>query len=103
VSTARQEFFGISVTEAVYAGAFPLLPDALVYPERIPAAHHDRCLYEGHDALLDKLAWAVTHRDEAASIAAELRTDMVPFDWASVGPQLDEALAELRARRSASR
>jgi glycosyltransferase involved in cell wall biosynthesis len=38
VSTAEQEFFGISVVEAMHAGAFPVLPRGLVYPERIPAS-----------------------------------------------------------------
>ncbi|MCB2227488.1 MAG: DUF3524 domain-containing protein [Desulfarculaceae bacterium] len=33
VSTAQQEYFGMSVAEAVWAGCRPLVPDALVYPE----------------------------------------------------------------------
>lgn len=33
VSTARHEFFGIAVVEAVAAGAWPCVPDALAYPE----------------------------------------------------------------------
>jgi glycosyltransferase involved in cell wall biosynthesis len=36
VSTARQEFFGVSVIEATHLGAEPLVPDDLAYPEWCP-------------------------------------------------------------------
>ncbi len=95
VSTARQEFFGISITEAVYAGAFPVLPDTLVYPERIPREHHSTCLYDGHDELVAKLDWALSNRRQAAAIAADLNPVMAQFDWTAVAPQFDRRMEEV--------
>lgn len=50
VSTARHEFYGIAVLEAVRAGCRPILPDRLSYPELFPPDF----LYE-EDKLLPKL------------------------------------------------
>ena len=96
VSTARQEFFGIAITEAVYAGAFPLLPNALVYPERIPEKHHSICLYDDRADLLTKLTSALTHREQARSVAESLHPVMAQFDWNVVGSQLDKRFEALR-------
>lgn len=89
VSTAHQEFFGIAVTEAIYAGAFPLLPHRLVYPERIPPEFHDRCLHRGGDDLVGRLIAAITNRREAAQVARALRPTMAECDWSAVAPRYD--------------
>jgi len=49
VSTARHEFYGISILEALSAGCTPLVPDRLAYPEILPPELHAGGLY-GDDA-----------------------------------------------------
>ncbi|MCP3974153.1 MAG: DUF3524 domain-containing protein [bacterium] len=95
VSTATQEFFGIALTEAVYAGAFPILPNALVYPERIPREFHERCLYDD-DAIGHLLRWALDHPEDRQSIAKSLHPTMAPFDWTVVAARYDARLEELK-------
>ncbi len=54
ISTADHEFFGVSVLEAIAAGAFPLLPARLSYPELIPESLHPACLYQDEEDLFQK-------------------------------------------------
>lgn len=89
VSAARQEFFGVSVTEAIYAGAFPLLPDRLVYPERIPPQWHEVCLYRGRRQMTERLRWALDHIGEAGEVAARMHDVLAAFDWSQVAPRYD--------------
>ncbi len=96
VSTAHHEFFGIAIVEAIAAGAFPVLPNRLVYPERIPEQHHGRCLYDEQSGPADRVAWAIEHAVEAARIVADLAAAVAPFDWSAVAPVCDEALERLR-------
>ena len=94
VSTATQEFFGIAITEAVYAGAFPVLPNRLVYPERIPPEYHGACLYPD-GGLAERLRWALDNPANRARIAASLRPVMAAFDWTRIAPEYDATFEDL--------
>ncbi len=87
VSTARQEYFGVSVVEAMYAGAFPVLPDRLVYPERIPPDLRDRCLYRSPRQLVGRVRDAVV--GDTMAVTEHLRQLVAAFDWAAVAPRYD--------------
>ena len=59
VSTARHEFFGIAVLEAICAGATPLLPNRLSYPELVGEELAAEALYDDDDQLVQRLlAWS---------------------------------------------
>lgn len=95
VSTAAQEFFGISIIEAMHAGAFPMLPRRLVYPERIPAALHACCLYDTPTGAVRLLGEALDDPAMRTAAAATLRAGTAGFDWRQVAPAYDDWLGAL--------
>lgn len=95
ISTAHHEFFGISILEAIYCHAFPILPGRLSYPELVPQTYHGQCLYETESGLLRRLRWALTHPAEAAAVAARLAPAVDAFAWEHLAPRYDRVLAEV--------
>ena len=92
LSTAVQEFFGIGVVEGIAAGAHPVLPDRLVYPERVEALHADasRVLYGGPAEAASLVVEGLSAPEDAG-----LRSATHQYDWSVVAPQLDAALSDL--------
>lgn len=58
VSTARNEFFGLAMIEACYAGCAPVVPDRLAYPELYAADMR----YGTHEQLVARLRSLVVER-----------------------------------------
>ena len=88
VSTAVQEFFGIAVVEAIHAGAFPVLPDRLVFRERIPAPLH-ALSFTSRDHAVRLLADAVADPAMRHETTTLLRGTTGRFDWHEVAPAYD--------------
>ena len=96
VSTARHEFFGISVAEAVAAGCRPLAPRRLAYPEVLADVGPD-ALYESPGGLVRGLAAAAANPRpfrEAVTRAAR-RDAMERHDATVTAAELDAIVEEV--------
>ena len=100
VSTARHEFFGAAVVEACYCACLPILPRRLAYPELIPRAHHDLCLYDDFQGLLSRLRRAIARAGVGQTLS--LRAAMRRFDWRRMAPRYDALWDTLGTRASAA-
>ena len=89
VSTAIHEFFGLSVCEAVYCGAAPVLPRRLSYPELIPEHLHEDVLYDDFGQLVDRLHARVSTKLDPR-VRAELRSAMARHDWSRRASEYDD-------------
>lgn len=96
LSAAQHEFFGVSVAEAVAAGAFPVLPDRLSYPELIPSRAHAATLYETPEQAVELLAKALADPAYRTGITPITSAAMEQFSWTVIGPRYDEIIEGLR-------
>lgn len=87
VSAARNEFFGIAVVEAMAAGAVPVVPRALAYPETVPDALSTWMYDEGDLTVALRRALTSTDRTSRSSARAEVRAR---FDWGSLIDRYDD-------------
>ncbi len=99
VSTARHEFFGVAMMEAIYCGCHPVLPDRLSYPELIPESLHKPllhapCLYSNEDELFSILQRLLAGKERPLP-QDTLRAIPAHLDWESHVEHYDAVLEEL--------
>jgi glycosyltransferase involved in cell wall biosynthesis len=93
VSTARHEFFGASVCEAIHCACRPVLPAALAYPELIPPQRQPQLLY-GEGQFGEALRRAILEQSAAPPLQrdAPLRDCVAHLDWSRMAPRYDDLL-----------
>lgn len=100
VSTANHEFFGISVVEAIGAGAYPMLPERLSYPQiigNIETKTPEEFFYDGSvKQLVNKLYDLINHTQDGKlwaddKIGVEA---MKKFYWENLSKTMDDAIED---------
>lgn len=95
LSTARHEFFGISVLEAMLAGAFPLLPRKLSYPELLDPERYRSSYYDNFEELVRMTAGLLRGGKMPENKA--LRLEAERYCWDRVIAGFDDLIGEIAA------
>lgn len=103
VSTADHEFFGIAIIEALHAGARPLLPARLSYPEildppTMTAAEKQACLYLRDQDLESALELTLTQMNTSGPANSVSNPDVTRFKWENLAVRYDHAIDRIVAQ-----
>ncbi len=90
--TSVHDFFGFSVVEAIYMGAWPILPRRLAYPEHIPERLHREVFYETFEELVSMLRCAIKNKKknkEKIKKDRELKKSLERYDWSFLAKEYE--------------
>ncbi len=92
ISTSYQDFFGISVAEAIYCGCTPILANRLNYPFLLPEVYYNDCLFR--DGTLYGLLKQHLLGNREIDIVP-LQEHISQYDWSTMVSIYDETFANL--------
>ena len=100
VSTARHEFYGLALLEAVAAGCAPLAPRRLAYPEVLAEEPLAAGLYDTNEELVARLTGLIEAPDETRSceLRAGRRAALAAHDAGAAAARLDRLIESATPR-----
>lgn len=99
LSTAKHEYFSVSVMEAIYCGCHPFLPNKLTYPELIPRhlqrpLLHAPVIYEDEDELFKHIRGVLLGQNKVLP-KTSLQTIGRHLDWSDRISEFDKLFSEV--------
>ena len=91
--TSIQDFFGISIMEAIYCNNLPILPYRLSYKELVPERFKELVFYENDQSFYQKVCWAINNYSKIE--LSPLKTNAKKFDWNIMAPIYDDFFYDL--------
>lgn len=80
--TSIQEYFGISLMEAVANGVIPILPNRLVYPEHFDPIEFDVLFYNNAQELFDKILFLIRNTLEQ-NLKSRIKSIAETYLWSN--------------------
>jgi len=88
--TSNQDFFGISIIEAISKGSHPLLPNRLAYPELISKDDHKEVFYNDISELR-----LMIKRGHSVDLVKKTQKHLKKFDWSEVIKTYDKTFKKV--------
>jgi glycosyltransferase involved in cell wall biosynthesis len=93
VSCAEQEYFGISVAEAIHAGCYPVFPRGQVYPSMYGTQCKGRHFYGNEDELVSLLRDLINGYE--CGHVCSLDQDVDRYCWPRLAPEYDGLIIDI--------
>ena len=94
--TSNQDFFGISIVEAVYCNSKPILPNKLAYPEIFDILKNKKIFYNDESDLFNRLHHEILNFNKENSFLNQIDK----FDWTNMIKQYDKTFTILKEKFS---
>ena len=91
--TSNQEFFGVSIMEAIYCETYPILPNRLSYPELIPTRYQKKIIYKNNEDLYKKIIWAINNYKLLNTFNFRILAEQ--YDWKYLAPVYDKNMSSI--------